>query len=818
MKKLLVTAFSALCFPLMAQVLQPLGSGLPLPDQIGSGERVVASFAAGNEYLALYNEPSTPDSTDYTVGRWNGAYWSFYPGLTMPGPVKVSPGSQYVFNSVVLYKDTMYVGAYINSIADIQANVNHLYKWTGNQWTPVTNGIGSVNYGIMAMTVFDNQLIVAGRFQNTLNGNLVDNIAAYDGSNWSFVGKSTSEQGTDGEIKALVTEGNRLYIGGTFQKFAGISTGNIAFYTENNTTWGGIGSPFTGDVQELASFNGKLAALGTDNSQNIEVRVFNSTWSNPISFSEYSTSEPLTIAGAKAYLLIGGNFIKSGNGTNLLRFENDSLFTTGNKITGTFKLGQRGSEAFIWGSFYEQNTGIRYISKIEADAGEVTGFLFFDKDQDCVKGSSEMGLSGKLVRFEGDNGKISFASTREDGKFAIALAEGNYTISVYPGRHWMNNCPTNYAVKVRKGLYSWVSLGQYMNPNTQDIELHLGAATPADVNGGDEVKYVIRLKNTGNTVLNGPTIHFTHSGRLSGFRSDPPADNYDGDKKEGTFTILDLQPGETRLIEVYLKLPPDATEEEIFECLLKTGSFFTNNDAWKYDNYDTVSLGRSNGPDGSVVKFGTDGDLVDIKVTRLDYKVKFTNISETMVNRVVLLDTLDNNIKLKYMMVYDMYPEGEWNIVNVGNRDILVAEYPKANLASLESNPSSSSGYIRYYLQLSNPLQHNDKVYNRASCDFDSKWMGISNTVTVTMADPSIGVTRISGNIGRMFPNPAGNFVNVQFVKPYSGMLEITDRTGRIVQSLQISGTEVRIDLSGLTAGIYNLRTSEGAATLCVGR
>lgn len=818
MKKLLVTVISTLCFPLMAQVLQPLGIGLPLPEQISSGERVVASYAAGNEYLALFNEPSTPDTTDYTVGRWNGTYWSYFPGLTIPNPVKSNAGSRYHFTSVVLFHDTMYVGAYIESVTDLLSNVNHLYRYTNGAWSPVLNGIQTVNYGIRAMTVFDNKLVVAGRFSNNLQNNLVDNLAAYNGSGWSYVGKSTSEQGTDGEIQAMVADGNRLYIAGTFQKFAGINTGNIAFYTENNTTWGGIGSPFTGEVNELASFSGKLAALGTDNNANIEIRTFKSGWSAPISFADFSLSEPVTIAGAKSYLIIGGKFIYNGNGSNILRYENDSLFITGNKITGNFKLGQRGTEAFIWGSFYEQNSGIRYISKIEVEYGEVSGFLYFDKDQNCIKGAGDVGLSKVLVKFENENQRTFFSTTQSDGKFAVALPEGNYNISVFPGKHWFNNCPSNYAVKVRQGLYSWVSLGQYMTPNTQDLELHLGAATPGNIAAGDEIKYIIRMSNTGNTVLNGPTVHFTHPERLSGFTSNPPADNYDADRNEATYTLLDLMPGEIRVVEVFLKLPADATTTDTFPCFIKAGSLFTTNDAWKADNFDTLRLGLQSGFDKSVNKSGSNGDLVDVKVTRLDYMVKFTNISNTLVNRVVLLDTLDQNIKLKYMMVYDMYPLGEWNIVNSGNRDILVAEYPKANLAALESNPNSSSGYIKYYLQLATPLQHNDQVHNRANCDFDSKWKGISNMVTVTMNNPSIGVKVITGNISAIYPNPATEVVRIQFVKDYNGVVEILDATGRLVISQFVSGQSAVLPLLNLRNGLYTLRTTEGSASLMVAR
>jgi len=51
-----VAMISVLCISAQAQVLQPLGSGLPA--------RVVASFAAGDEYLALFEETSTAEIND----------------------------------------------------------------------------------------------------------------------------------------------------------------------------------------------------------------------------------------------------------------------------------------------------------------------------------------------------------------------------------------------------------------------------------------------------------------------------------------------------------------------------------------------------------------------------------------------------------------------------------------------------------------------------------------------------------------------------------------------------------------------------------
>ena len=150
----LLTVLCILCVSAQAQVLQPLGSGLPA--------RVVASYAAGNEYLALFEETSTAEINDFTMARWNGVSWSYYSGLTTPSPVKTVKGT-YNFHSIALYHDTMYAAAYMaNAERDADVPVSHLYKWDGAKWVAEIGVVDTRNNGIIAMTVFDDKLIVAG--------------------------------------------------------------------------------------------------------------------------------------------------------------------------------------------------------------------------------------------------------------------------------------------------------------------------------------------------------------------------------------------------------------------------------------------------------------------------------------------------------------------------------------------------------------------------------------------------------------------------------------------------------------------------------
>lgn len=788
-----------------AQVLEPLGAGLP--------SRVVAAYAAGNEYLALFADDETPDTSDYIVARWNGAYWSYFPGLYKPNAVRTVDGN-YNYNSVVLYRDTMYVGAFISgSKRDADEDVSHLYKWNGNRWENDLSVIKSRNDGIVAMTVFDGKLIVAGKFHNSINGKKVDNIAAFDGNTgkWDFLGSNDGEQGTDGTIRCLQASGNRLYIAGDFQQFAGALTGNIAYYTASNGGWGGIGSPFGLRVDELASYNGKLAALGMNSYHQVEIREFDGQWSQPVSFADFQQAAPRTIAGAGDILLIGGSFILNDNGTSVLRLENGKLYSTGNRIIGYFKLGQRGDHAFIWGSYKEQNTGLSNINRIETNAGEIAGYLFFDKDQNCIFGHDDVPLKMISVRFtEMSSGKSYFTVSGPDGRFAAALPEGNYNIDVFPGRHWINPCSGNYASSVQRGMYSFVSLGQYMAPNISDLEVHSAALMPPQLNAGDKIRIAVTVKNTGSAAINGQTLHFRHSLRLGSFSSDPEPANYaNGD---ATYSLTSLEPFSSRTFLITMSLPADANESDRFGCEIKTGTQFTALDAYQPDNYDTVTVQLQNKGKAAVIKSGLNGEKVDKTVRSLTYHVDFTNTGNSMVKRLVMLDTVDVKLPMARVKIDGLYP-AEANIrTEKGN--ILVVEYPNANLSTFEANPAFASGYMRYSIELKSDLRPGDYIYNRASGDFESRWKASSNMVTVLVNNPSAGMRTISTEFATMSPNPVADLLNIQFREKQTGQVVLYSLNGKVMSSQVVNGIQLKVNTAEIPPGIYLIKTPAGSAKI----
>ena len=804
--RFVVALCSVLCISAQAQVLQPLGSGLPA--------KVVASFAAGNEYLALFEETSTAELNDFTMARWNGVNWSYYTGLTTPAPVKTVKGT-YNFHSIALYRDTMYAAAYMaNAERDADVPVSHLYKWNGLKWVPEVGVVDTRNNGIIAMTVFDNKLIVAGLFDNTVNGSPVQNIAAYNGSSWSYLGNSGTTQGTDGVIRSLAVVGNRLYIGGDFQTFAGTSTGNIAYYTAANGGWGGVGSPFVGEILELGVFDGKIAALGKDGAGIKKIAIFQGTWSAPLGFDSFSVSEPNTLMGSGTDLLIGGTFVKNGNGTSLLVYNGTNLQFTGNRISGNFTLGQRGDGAFIWGDFREHNTDLQYFSKIEPESGNLVGDLFYDINSNCIKDDGEVGLVSRMIRLENKtSGEINFAVTDANGHFTIALASGDYNLSTIAGKHLYSVCLGNTTARIRKGVYSYVTLGQYQQPTLSDLELGMDVIVPAGAVAGDEVRVLVKIVNHGGTAVTNGTVHVKHPATITAFQSSPEPDNYV--VGEAIYAISNLPAFGTQYLEIFTRIPATAGAADNFEFSAKTGTGILQKDVDVDDNEakDVIGLSRRGGL-VEVMKQSLQGDTVDFRSKQWEYRVDFRNVSTTLVKRAVLVDTLDANLPLLRLELLSFYPAKASYSIEKGR--VLVIDYPEANLSAFEANPSGSVGFAKYRVQTYQTLPLKTVINNRAMVDFDSKWQAYSSNCAVSLLDKFASVSVIKSSL-RVYPNPATADVWIQsFNGGVHDSWQMMNHMGVLVREGAAGQGDVRVDVRGLSAGLYTLKMGGATATVMV--
>ena len=192
-----------------------------------------------------------------SVARWNGNSWS-----QLGGGISGVVYALTVLDDSAANGPALYAGG---TISQVEGNpVNRIAKWDGTEWSDVGGG---TNDWVYSLTAFDDgsgagsALYAGGRF--TMAGGVDANfIAKWDGVQWSPLGS-----GMDSTVRAMAAyddgTGLALYAGGYFATAGGVEANGIAKW--DGKEWsalpgGGISGPGFPSVQTLAVFDDGISS------------------------------------------------------------------------------------------------------------------------------------------------------------------------------------------------------------------------------------------------------------------------------------------------------------------------------------------------------------------------------------------------------------------------------------------------------------------------------------------------------------------------------------------------------------------------------
>jgi hypothetical protein len=176
------------------------------------------------------------------IAKWNGSVWS-------PLGSGLAGSPPWVF-ALAVFDDgngpALYAGGLFTTAGGVP--VSNIAKWSGTSWSALGSGItGPPDSRVYALTVFDDgtgAALYAGGYFATAGGQAANNIARWDGSNWTAVGGGTSGSAT---IRALTVfddgTGPALFVGGFFSAVGGVGAVNVAKWDGSN--WTGLASATT---------------------------------------------------------------------------------------------------------------------------------------------------------------------------------------------------------------------------------------------------------------------------------------------------------------------------------------------------------------------------------------------------------------------------------------------------------------------------------------------------------------------------------------------------------------------------------------------
>lgn len=186
---------------------EPMGAGFNF--NVYSIERMGSTTYAGGNFT------SSGATALQRVARWNETsdMWENIGGMPS-GAV----------NALKEYNGYLYAGGTFTSANGIATG--GLARFDGTTWSQVG---GYFNGWVFALEVYNGSLIIGGQFPGLAGS---PNIARWDGANYYNLGAGgTNSAG----VRALKTNGNRLYAGGAFTAVGGISCNNAAWW--DGTAW-----------------------------------------------------------------------------------------------------------------------------------------------------------------------------------------------------------------------------------------------------------------------------------------------------------------------------------------------------------------------------------------------------------------------------------------------------------------------------------------------------------------------------------------------------------------------------------------------------
>jgi len=282
-------------------------------ESLGSGlNREVEALAIGTNgnLYAGGRFTSAGSANAYHIALWKNNAW--FPLGSGVGTGVLPFASRQSVNAIVFDKTgNLYAGGAYTNAGNITAN--NIAKWDGNNWSALGTGVSEM-VSSLANDSMGN--VYAGGFFTNAGLVAANYIARWNGSAWAAMGV-----GLNGNVSALVIDGSgNIYAGGPFGPYGSLNQSNVVSW--NGTNWMTLPSGMNGSVQSLALdasgilyVGGTFTTIGNINALNIARWEYHS-WSallpkNAKLLGLNSAVNALALDRA-GDVYIGGNFTSAG--------------------------------------------------------------------------------------------------------------------------------------------------------------------------------------------------------------------------------------------------------------------------------------------------------------------------------------------------------------------------------------------------------------------------------------------------------------------------------------------------------------------------
>lgn len=436
---------------------------------------------------------------------------------------------------------------------------------------------------------------------------------------------------------------------------------------------------------------------------------------------------------------------------------------------------------------------------------KVTGNVSYDiENNNCTSGS--LGLNNAIVRGVNLEGDIFSTTAQSDGSYEIiVLSEGELSINVV-----QESLPDVLEIEED------VTLLLDTSNSDQVVDFCINAAGSVnDVSvsiiplqlprPGVIAQYIVQYENLGTQVVSG-NITYEYDQELMFYTSSQSTPTIIEDGLL-VFDYDDLLPFETRTfaLDFELFIPPVVEGGEELNSTITITPLASDVDVSNNILELKEIVVNSFDPNDKQVLQGEE-ILEDQVGNYLDYVLRFQNTGTADALRVVVTDTLSENLNWNTLRVLSASHDFK---VQITNENEVAFIFEDINLPPQEIDEEGSNGYIAFQIRSVDNLALGELVENTANIFFDFNPPIITNTVITTVTEP-LSLATFKKRSYSIYPNPVINSVTVLFDKQQENVQ---------ISLVSLQGSEVArttrnfMDVSSLSSGVYFLKIETNEET-----
>lgn len=458
-----------------------------------------------------------------------------------------------------------------------------------------------------------------------------------------------------------------------------------------------------------------------------------------------------------------------------------------------------------------------FIGNVFGVSSYLAGNIFIDANNNCTKDVGENGASNQPLHIFTQNGGFNaYAYGNANGDYSFWANPGTYDLSITPPTYYTlcagaTNPQSVTLVNAGSTVFTDFSVTPVGNVN--DLKIDLTAFNIPIPN--QNATYRIHYQNVG-TVAQNADIVFDYAGYPLTYTSATvtPSGNVGNTLSWNLPNLAPLQSGD---IDVTFWV--DSLAQLGYTYTMVGNILSAANDSTPLNNTDTLT---------PTVLTSYDPNFKEVSVEKIEftqlstiaplkYTVHFQNTGTAPAIKVVVRDTLDNNLDIStlQMLTYSHAAEFSLNVVN--GYQILTITYNNIQLPDSGTNELASHGFFKYEVKAKTNLNIGDFIRNRASIYFDFNAPVLTNTTEtqVVKTNGTSGfISPSQANIS-IYPNPTKDKLFIDSKSTQYKYLEVRNVLGQIMFEKTNFSQSTEVNVNNWQSGIYFLKINTEKGIVC---